>query len=455
MDLSTLSIDKTQILYKEKKAKPQEVLESMYKNIENFNLELNAFSVLRDKKEVIAEAELADDNYQRGAARPLEGIFVSIKDSFATKGMPNLIGSKIIPQNQEWCIDAPSVTLLKEAGAIIIGKTTMPEFGWKGVTDSQLYGITKNPYDKTKTPGGSSGGAAVATATGMNHFALGTDAGGSVRIPASFCNLVGFKPTQGVIPMHPISSFGSLAHIGPLTRTIADARIAMRVLQGRDLRDPNQVSTLPIDFTQQDSEDNIKIAVSYDLGCATVEPQVIDKIKQFVSILLTKKKWQITENITPPCTDFSDCFDTHWYVTAAELVNNFPKEKQQLLDPGLYRLGMRGKQTSLHEYYFALAKRRQLISDMNVFMNQYDFLITPTMGVLPFELGKDSPTPHADGTIDSWSPFTCLFNLTGQPAVSIPIGFSAEGLPIGAQVVSKHFNDAKLLNFCEEIEGII
>lgn len=455
MDLTKLSINDTQSLYQEKQARPQEVLESMYANIEKYNTELNAFSYLRHKDEVVKEAKFAQQQYKTGKARPLEGIFITVKDSFATQGMPSLIGSKTISQQQAWDIDAPSITLLKNAGAIIIGKTTMPEFGWKGVTDSPLYGMTKNPYDKTKTPGGSSGGAAVATATGMNHFALGTDAGGSVRIPASFCNVVGFKPTQGVIPMYPISSFGALAHIGPLTRTVTDAKVAMSMLQGGDLRDPNQLSRRSINFTQQCQEDKIKIAISYDLGCATVDKQIIDKMKQFVLMLLTEKNWQVTDDITPPCLDFSACFDTHWYVTAAELIKNLPREKQQLLDPGFYRLGMRGKQVSLNEYYLALAKRRELMSNMNVFLNQYDFLITPTMGVLPFELGQDSPTPNADGTIDSWSPFTCLFNLTGQPAVSIPIGFSAEGLPIGVQVVSKHFSDAMLLNFCEKITRII
>ena len=187
----------------------------------------------------MADARASEQRWATGRpAGPVDGVPTSIKDVFLTRGWPTLRGSRTIDPAQPWAEDAPCVARLRDSGAVLLGKTTTPEIGWKGVTDSPLTGVTRNPWDPARTPGGSSGGAAAAVASGMGALAVGTDGGGSVRIPASFTGTVALKPTYGRIPLYPASPFGTLAHAGPMTRSVEDAALLLDVLSGPDSRDP-------------------------------------------------------------------------------------------------------------------------------------------------------------------------------------------------------------------------
>src|SRR5262249_38128165 len=191
-----------------------------------------------DEESALAAARASEARWHRGEpAGPVDGVPATVKDILLTKGWSTLRGSKAVDPDQPWEEDAPTVARLRESGAVLLGKTTTPEFGWKGVTDSPLTGITRNPWDESRTPGGSSGGAAVAAACGMGALHLGTDGGGSIRIPASFTGIVGFKQSFGRVPAHPLSPFGTLAHVGPMTRSVADAALMLSVIAQPDPRD--------------------------------------------------------------------------------------------------------------------------------------------------------------------------------------------------------------------------
>ncbi|MDH3596510.1 MAG: amidase family protein, partial [Rhodospirillales bacterium] len=225
---------------------PVEVTEAALARIEAHDTALNAFCLV-DAEQALAEARRSEERWRIGAPKGrLDGVPASIKDLLLTKGWPTLRGSKALDPDQPWDEDAPAVARLREHGAVLLGKTTTPEFGWKGVTDSPLTGVTRNPWDPSRTPGGSSGGAAAAVATGMGALAIGTDGGGSIRIPAGFTGIFGLKPSFGRVPAYPLSPFGTVAHLGPMTRSVADAALMLTVLAEPDPRD---WYALPVDGT--------------------------------------------------------------------------------------------------------------------------------------------------------------------------------------------------------------
>src|SRR6185369_17099019 len=230
-----------------------------------------------------AAALASATRWQRGEPMgPLDGVPTTIKDLVLTKGWSTLRGSKAISPDQPWDEDAPAVARLREAGAILLGKTTTPEFGWKGVTDSPLTGITRNPWNPVKTPGGSSGGGAAAVAAGMGPLTLGTDGGGSIRIPCAFTGLVGLKPSFGRVPAWPLSPFGTVAHIGPMTRTVHDAALLLNVIAQPDARDWLALPADACDYAAglEEGVRGWRIAYSADLGYADVEPEVATLVRQ-------------------------------------------------------------------------------------------------------------------------------------------------------------------------------
>jgi aspartyl-tRNA(Asn)/glutamyl-tRNA(Gln) amidotransferase subunit A len=259
-------------LYRARKVSPVEVCEAVFSRIEHINPVLNAFQFL-DEPFVRAAAIQSEDRWRRGEPQGLlDGVPVSVKDNLLTAGWPTLSGSRTINPNQPWTEDAPGVARLREHGAILIGKTTMPEFAWKVMTDSPLFGITRNPFNVDRTPGGSSGGAASATASGMGTLALATDGGGSIRVPASRCGLVGLKPTHGRVSDYPPSRFGTNSHVGPITRSARDAALMMDVIAQRDARDwyalPNATASFMLDINN--GIEGCRIAYSPDLGSGCV-----------------------------------------------------------------------------------------------------------------------------------------------------------------------------------------
>src|SRR5208282_169489 len=280
MELAMLSAARMAALFRKRKLSPVEATKAALARIAGHNGRLNAF-ILVDEKGALAAARRAEGRYAKGEAlSAVDGVPASIKDLLLTKGWPTLRGSKALSPDQPWLEDAPAVARLREAGAVLLGKTTTPEFGWKGVTDSPLTGITRNPWNPKMTPGGSSGGAAVAAATGMGALHLGTDGGGSIRIPAGFCGIFGFKQSWGRVPAYPPSPFQTLAHVGAMTRTVADAAMLLTILARPDSRD---VYALPHDGADYckglgGGIKGLRVAFAPTLGGRHVEPEVAELV---------------------------------------------------------------------------------------------------------------------------------------------------------------------------------
>jgi len=451
-DLAFLSAVELVTLYRARKLSPVEVAEAALAAIDRHNPRLNAYCLV-DREGALAQARQSEERWQRNAPCGLiDGVPASIKDLVLTKGMPTLRGSRLVDPAQAWDDDGPCVARLKEHGAVILGKTTTPEFGWKGVTDSLLTGITRNPWDAAKTPGGSSGGASVAAAAGMGALHIGTDGGGSIRIPASFSGIVGFKATFGRVPAFPLSPFGSLANVGPMTRSVADAALMFSVISRPDPRDCYTLPIEPADY-HETLNGNIagwRIAYSPSLSGAKVDPEVAASVAAAAKVFETLgAKVELIEHVLDSSLA---TFQTHWFGGAAFLVNQFPSEKQKLLDPGLAGVVEMGRRISLMDHLAAVKAREAMGTAMNRFHERFDLLLTPTMPIPAFAAGHDFPPEGGDKQWSDWTPFTYPFNLTRQPAISVPCGLTAAGLPIGLQIVGPLYGDRAVLNAARAFE---
>src|SRR5690349_2865780 len=284
-DLCALSATDLLDGYRKHQLSPVEVTRTVLERIEKLNPVLNAFNLVSDR--ALDEAQASEARWQSGQPKGLlDGVPVSIKDILLTKGWPTLRGSKTVDPKGPWNDDAPATARLREHGAVLLGKTTTPEFGWKGVTDSPLTGITRNPWNSKKTPGGSSGGAVAAVAAGMGPLAVGTDGGGSIRIPCSFTGLFGLKPSFGRVPAWPLSPFGTVAHVGPIARSVADAALMLNVLALPDARDWHALPFEPRDWRTglEDGVRELRIAFSRDLGYAKVDAEVASVVADAVKV---------------------------------------------------------------------------------------------------------------------------------------------------------------------------
>jgi len=426
---------------------PVEVTKAVLARIEKLNPKLNAFCFL--SKESLREAEASEARWMAGQPRGLlDGVPVSIKDLLLTKGWPTLRGSKTVDPKGPWNDDAPAVARLREHGAVLLGKTTTPEFGWKGVTDGPLTGITRNPWNPAKTPGGSSGGAVAAVAAGMGPLAVGTDGGGSIRIPCSFTGLFGIKPSFGRVPAWPASPFGTVAHVGPITHSVADAALMLNVLAQPDARDWH---ALPYDARDwrtglEQGVRGLRIAFSPTLGYAKVDADVARLVRDAVKVFsdLGAK----VEEKDPGFENPDPIFRTHWFSGAAFLLKTL--KKHELIDPGLREVAALGDKITAHEVLDAQMKRSALGTHMNLFHRDYDLLVTPTLSVPAFDAGKEFPE-GVKRWID-WTPFSFPFNLTQQPAASIPCGLTPSGLPVGLHIVGPRYADALVLRAARAFE---
>ena len=446
---------------------PVDVVDAVLRRCEEIQPAVNAF-VRIDAEQAREQARASAERWRRGEPLGLvDGVPVTVKDILLLRGAPTLRGSRTVRPEGVWDEDAPSVARLREHGAVFVGKTTTPEFGWKGVTDSPLSGITRNPYDPARTAGGSSGGSAAAVALGAGPLSLGTDGGGSVRIPAGFCGIYGLKPTYGRVPLYPASAFGTLAHVGPMTRDAADAALMMDVISHPDPRDWSGLGPLTVDFrTALDRDEEgrelrdpaarvrgLRIAYAPTLGgLTTVQPAVARAVDGVARRL--EELGAVVEQVDPDFQDPVEAFHVLWFSGAARVTQPLGPRERELLDPGLAEICAQGAGYSALDYLAAVDVRMDLGRRMGLFHETYDLLLTPSLPITAFEAGVEAPGAGAAGSgagdassarWTSWTPFTYPFNLTQQPAASLPCGVDGDGLPIGAQLVAARHADALVL----------
>ncbi|EPH44580.1 amidase [Streptomyces aurantiacus] len=432
--------------YRKGEFSPVDVTRAVLRRAEDVQSAVNAF-VRLDHEGALAQAEESAGRWRRGEPAGLvDGVPVTVKDLLLQRGAPTLRGSKTVSEEGAWDEDAPSVARLREHGAVFVGKTTSPEFGWKGVTDSPRHGVTRNPYDTSRTAGGSSGGSAAAVALGAGPLSLGTDGGGSVRIPAAFCGIFGFKPTYGRVPLYPASAFGTLSHVGPMTRDAADAALMMEVIGAPDARDWSHLGPAAGGF--RDGLDGgvrgLRVAYSPSLGGqVAVRPGVAAAVREAVGKLASLGAY--VEEADPDFADPVDAFHTLWFSGAARVVQHLPPGRRELLDPGLREICAQGARFSALDYLAAVDARMGLGRRMGLFHEAYDLLVTPTLPVTAFEAGVEVPGKSGLRRWTGWTPFTYPFNLTQQPAATVPCGVDGEGLPVGVQLVGARHADALVL----------
>ncbi|MCR8695072.1 amidase [Rhodococcus pyridinivorans] len=424
---------------------PVEVTRAVLDRIAAHDREINSFCLV-DEEKALDQARRSEERWRTGYSKGLlDGVPISIKDIFLTDGWPTLRGSQAIDENQDWNVDSPVAARLREDGMVLLGKTTTPEIAWKAVTDSALYGVTTNPADTTKTAGGSSGGSAAAVAAGFGPCSVGTDGGGSIRIPASFCGVVGFKPTHGRIPIFPASPFGPLAHAGPITRTVEDAALLTDILALPDPRDPTALAPPLTTFRGGLNREVVGMDVAYSktLGYVDVDPEVGEIVDRAVRVL-DEAGLRVTA-ADPGFTDPLEAFENLWAAGAATMLKTFPEGTRDKVDPGLGRVWSHGEQLGAVDYLEARAVAAAVGITMGIFHQKYNVLITPTMPIPAFEAGHDVPPGSSLTSWPQWTPFTYPFNLTQQPAISIPVGTTSAGLPVGLQIIGPRHSDDLLL----------
>lgn len=420
---------------------------------EALNARNPVFAVL-DPAGALQAAEASQRRYAAGfPLGPLDGVVVSVKDVLLTRGLPTLRGSRAVDLNQAWNVDTPVVARLRNAGAVILGKTTTAELGWKGLTDSKLYGATSNPHDATCTSGGSSGGAAVAVQQGIGCMSLGTDGGGSVRIPAAFCGVVGFKPTYGRLPLYPLGPIGRLVHVGPLTKSVSDTRLTYQALVGPS---PIDATSLPMDNTDTSvpSLAGRRCAVLYSSRCGVpVDPSVHRAVEQVVRAV-TSARVEVEERQLLSA-DLEEIYWRLWAVGHAAMVARAGYDLGALDDPGLLGLIEEGQRIDGVQFLSAQMRAAEFASEISNVMSDVDFLLTPTVPILPFRLGADVPLGGDLKRWSQWTPFTYPFNLSEQPAITIPVTGTGSLLPVGVQLVGRRYDDVSLLAWAEQLETLL
>ncbi|MEV6529090.1 amidase [Streptomyces sp. NPDC051639] len=425
---------------------PVDAVRAALRRAEEVQPAVNAF-VRLDTDAALAGAAESADRWRRGEpAGLLDGVPVWVKDILLLRGGPTLRGSKTVSPEGGWDEDAPSVARLREHGAVFLGKTTTPEFGWKGVTDSPLSGVTRNPYDVSRTAGGSSGGSAAAVALGAGPLALGTDGGGSVRIPASFCGIFALKPTYGRVPLYPASPFGTLSHVGPMTRDAADAALMMDVISGPDARDWSALGPVGGSFVDalEGGVRGLRVAYSPSLGGqVAVRPDVAAAVRRAVERLAALGAYVVEAD--PDVRDPVDAFHALWFGGAARMVQRLGPRQRELLDPGLREICREGARLSGLDHLAAVDVRMDLGRRTGRFHESYDVLVTPTLPITAFEAGAEVPKGSGHRRWTGWTPFTYPFNMTQQPAASVPVGTDAAGLPVGLQIVAARHRDDLVL----------
>jgi aspartyl-tRNA(Asn)/glutamyl-tRNA(Gln) amidotransferase subunit A len=416
---------------------PVEVTRETLDRIDAVNPVLNVFTKI-DHDGAMADARASEIRWANGSQLSAwDGVPATIKDLIETKDWSPNFGSKVISSSLK-NTDGPATARLREAGCVLLGMTTSPELGWKGITDSPRFGITRNAWDASKTPGGSSGGAAVAAALSLGYFHVGTDGGGSIRMPAAFSGIFGIKATFGRVPAFPASIMGTLAHVGPMTRTVRDGTAMLNLLTRPDPRDwYASPSSDEISLPKSSRLDDLKIAYSPDLGYMDVDPEVAAAVNNAVQTL--EGLGAVTEQIAPVFDKPQHIFETLWLSAARNRLSKLPLADRALVDPGLLDATESVAHLEITDYIEAELQRARLGLQIENLLGDYDVLVTPTVPIPAFEAGLE--TPSDQGRWTDWAGFNYPFNLGQQPACSVPCGFTASGLPIGLQIIARKYRD--------------
>jgi aspartyl-tRNA(Asn)/glutamyl-tRNA(Gln) amidotransferase subunit A len=440
-------------LIRTKAVSPVDVTRAVLDRIERVNPRVNAFCTVTADA-ALAAARTAEDAVTRGdQLAPLHGIPVSIKDLALTAGVRTMFGSHVFAQRIGE-VDAPYVRRLKAAGAIVIGKTTSPEFGWKALGDSPLTGITRNPWNTDMTSGGSSAGAAVAAASGLGPLHQGSDGAGSIRIPSAFCGIFGHKPSYGRVPIWPVSNNDYATHAGPMTRTVADAALMLGVMAGPDSWDSTCLDGAPSDYlgSLDRGVRGLRVAFSPDLGGLRVDPGVAAVVKASVSAF--HDLGAVVEEVKPTFADSTEMIRLLWSCHYAGNYSQFVAEFGSRMDPGLLACIEHAGRFSAADYVAMRGRKIAYWDTVRPLFETYDLLLTPTISVPAFPVGRLNPEGWPQHAWDwlPWASFSYPFNFTGQPASTVPAGFTPAGLPVGLQIVGRRFADLTVLQASRAFE---
>jgi Asp-tRNA(Asn)/Glu-tRNA(Gln) amidotransferase A subunit family amidase len=432
------------------------VTESALDRIAAVNPPINAFTVVLAERALTA-ADVVDQAVRKGRDLPLAGVPVAVKDHVWLAGALATNGSRaladFIPDQ-----DCIAVARLQAAGAVVVGKTTNPEFCYRGDTESELWGVTRNPWDLDLTPGGSSGGSAAALASGMVALAVGTDGGGSIRIPAAFCGITGHKPTFGLVPAMPgFRGWATLSVIGPMARSVADAALMLAVMAGPHPADPG-VEAFPVDLdgtpSPRASLSGVRIAATVDFGFARVDAEVRQAFDEAVARLEQYGAEVVHAHPEPsvdPVAVWTTIAAAEGYASEGPLL-----ERADLISDDARAVILSGADVSARDYLDAQHERRRLCTAWAELFERVDAVVSPGEQVLPFVVGHEAPPgwSGSGGSVADWWGMDAIANLTGRPAICIPTGLSTSGLPTGIQLMGRRFGDSRLFDVAATIEAL-
>jgi aspartyl-tRNA(Asn)/glutamyl-tRNA(Gln) amidotransferase subunit A len=462
-DLCALSATEAARLIRARNLSPVELVDSVFARIHALGPVLHAFCTVAEEQ-ARAAAQAAEHAIMRGAAvGKLLGVPLSVKDLICTKDIVTASGSAayraFLPEEDDVCVER-----LLAAGAIVLGKTNVPEFGYAGVGRNAVFPETANPWDPAMTPGGSSAGSAAAVASGMGAVALGSDGGGSIRGPASFCGIFGMKPSFGRVPLYPgcrdprfpgMSSWETIEHIGPMTRTVEDAALLLDVIAGPDDRDRHSLPSAGCDWLEvmRQPLGRLRIAFTEDFGFSKVDTEVREITAAAARVFADDLGCEVVED-TPALSDMFDLFLTLIMRDSDLRGMRAMAARGDIAMPGL--LGLLARDWSAEDFTDAAMRRQEVCNTMWRFMRRYDLLLTPTVSTPAFSLGCWQPETIEGVPADqaNASPFTYPFNWTGQPAASVPVGWTSTGLPVGLQIVGRRLDDALVLRAAAAYEAV-